>query len=97
MGGIPLIGDWLVITWDTYAIKGARELSMHAEPYVGTVTRWFLSEVGGFGLLFVQFLLTVALSAILWADGDAWGGWMRRFGRRLANEVTTRPLLAVVR
>ena len=86
VGKVPLIGDWMVITWDTYAIKGARELSMHAEPYVGTATRWFLSEVGSFGLMFVQFLLTIVLSAILYAEGETWAGWVLRFGRRLANE-----------
>jgi predicted PurR-regulated permease PerM len=85
LGNIPLIGDRALITWETFAIKGARELAMHAEPYVGDLTRWFLTEMGSFGLIFVQFLLTVVLSAILYADGEAWGGWMLRFGRRLAN------------
>jgi predicted PurR-regulated permease PerM len=86
LGNIPLIGDRAVITWETFAIKGAHELAMLAEPYVGTLSRWFVSEVGSFGLVFVQFLLTLVLSGILYADGDAWAGWMLRFGRRLANE-----------
>ena len=86
LGNIPLIGDRIVITWETFAIKGARELSMQAEPYLGELTRWFLSEVGSVGLMFVQFLLTLVLSAILYADGEAWAGWMLRFGKRLANQ-----------
>jgi len=93
LGNIPLIGDRAVITWETYAIKGARELAMHAEPYVGTVTRWFLSEVGSFGLVFVQFLLTVVLSAILYANGEAWANWALRFGRQLARERGERAVV----
>jgi predicted PurR-regulated permease PerM len=86
LGKIPLIGDRAVITWEAFAIKGARELSMLAEPHVGTVTRWFVSEMGDFGLVFIQFLLTLVLAAVLYAEGENWGGWMLRFGRRLANE-----------
>jgi predicted PurR-regulated permease PerM len=86
LGNIPLIGDRALITWETFAIKGARELAMHAEPYMGELSRWFLTEVGSVGLVFVQFLLTVVLSAILYADGEAWAGWMMRFGKRLANQ-----------
>ena len=93
LGNVPLIGDRAVITWETYAIKGARELAMHAEPYVGTVTRWFLSEVGSFGLVFVQFLLTVVLSAILYANGEAWANWALRFGRQLARERGERAVV----
>jgi len=86
LGNIPLVGDWAVITWDTFAVRGARELAMHAKPYAGTLSRWFISEAGSFGLLFVQFLLTAVLSAILYAEGEAWAAWMLRFGRRLAKD-----------
>lgn len=85
VGHLPLVGDRVVITWDTFAIKGARELAMLADPYVGTVSRWFLSEAGTVGLVFVQFLLTVVLSAILYANGEAWADWALRFGRQLAS------------
>lgn len=93
LGHIPLVGDRAVITWDTYAIKGARELQMLAEPYVGTVMGWFLSEVGSFGLVFVQFLLTVILSAILYSNGEAWASWALRFGRQLGKERGERAVL----
>jgi predicted PurR-regulated permease PerM len=86
LGSIPLIGEKAVAIWDTYATKGVRDLAQHAQPYAGTFSRWFVSEISSFGLLFVQFLLTVALSAILYADGEAWAGWVLRFGKRLAGE-----------
>jgi predicted PurR-regulated permease PerM len=86
LGNIPLIGDRAVITWETFAIKGARELAVLAEPYAGEVTRWFLSEVGSFGLVFAQMLLTMLLAVVLYANGEAWANWMKRFGKRLASQ-----------
>jgi len=86
LGALPLVGDWAVNTWDTVAAKGVHDLVAQAEPYVGAGTHWFLSKVSSFGLVFVQFLLTVILSALLYANGEAWAGWIEGFGRRLANE-----------
>ncbi len=83
---LPLVGDRLVSIWETIAAKGARDLAAQSGPYVGAATRWFLAEMGSFGLVFVQFLLTVILAAVLYANGEAWAGWMKRFGRRLAHE-----------
>ena len=36
-------------------------------------------------MLAVKFLLFVILAAVLYSGGEAWGPWMRRFGRRLAG------------
>lgn len=82
--GLPLIGERAVAVWETVAAQGAKELASQAEPYVGQATRWFISEVGSFGMVFAQFLLTVVLSALLYADGEAWARWILRFGIRLA-------------
>jgi predicted PurR-regulated permease PerM len=62
------------------------ELATKAAPYAGNLTRWFVSEVGSFGLVFVQFLLTVALSAVLYASGEKAAASARRFGYRLSGE-----------
>jgi predicted PurR-regulated permease PerM len=42
--------------------------------------------VGGFGLVSVQFLLTIVISAIMYATGEDAARWVRRFGRRLAGD-----------
>jgi predicted PurR-regulated permease PerM len=81
---VPLVGERLVAMWQTVAAQGARDLMQQAEPYVGVATRWFLTEVGSFGMVFAQFLLTVVLSAVLYADGESWARWMIRFSTRLA-------------
>lgn len=83
---LPLLGDHLVAAWQKIGAESARDLAAKAEPYIGVGTRWFLSEVGSFGLVVAQFLLTLILSAVLYAGGEAWAGWMIRFGRRLASE-----------
>jgi len=85
LGSLPLVGDHAVAAWQKIAAEGARDIAAQAEPYVGVVTRWFLSEVGSFGLVFAQFLLTLILSAVLYGSGEAWAGWMVRFGKRLAS------------
>lgn len=85
LGKLPLIGDHAVSAWEKIAAEGARDLAAQAEPYVRTGTRWFLSEVGSFGLVFVQFVLTVILAAVFYSSGEIWAAWMMRFGRRLAN------------
>lgn len=82
---LPLVGDHAVTIWNKIAAESARDLAVQAEPYVGSVTKWFLAEVGNFGMVFAQFLLTLILSAILYAGGEAWAGWMIRFGKRLAS------------
>jgi len=38
-----------------------------------------------FGVVFIQFLLTVVIAAILYAHGEYAADWARRFGVRLAG------------
>ena len=86
LGELPLLGERAVQLWQTLAAEGVRDLALRAEPYVGRVARWFLSEVGSFGVVFMQFLLTVALAAVLYAGGESWARWLLRFGARLAPQ-----------
>jgi len=81
---LPLVGEAAAHLWTTLAAEGVRDLALRAEPYIGQIAKWFLSEVGSFGVVFMQFLLTIALAAVLYADGEAWARWLRRFGTRLA-------------
>lgn len=84
LGSLPLIGEQAVAVWQKVGAESARDLAAQAEPYVGSATRWFLAEVGNFGMVFVQFLLTLILSAVLYSGGEAWAEWILRFGKRLA-------------
>ena len=82
----PVVGEQAAAVWNEYAAKGVEDLDEVVAPYAGRVVRWFVAEVGGFGLVSVQFLLTVVIASIMYAVGESWGRWVRRFGRRLAGE-----------
>jgi predicted PurR-regulated permease PerM len=83
---IPLVGDKAASVWREYADKGSEELAQIVQPYAVRVSGWFVSEVGSFGLVSLQFLLTVVICAILYMSGEDAARWVRRFGRRLAGE-----------
>jgi len=84
--GAPLVGDKLQHFWQQFAATGIEEYAAKLAPYASTVTGVFLSKAGNFGLLFLQFLLTVAIAAVMYAGGESAADWMKRFGRRLGGE-----------
>lgn len=82
---IPFIGRRLTDMWAGIANSEAPELLQKIRPYAGRLTNWFIGAVGGFGLVLMQFLLTVAISAILYASGERAASYVTRFGIRLAG------------
>lgn len=86
VAGLPLVGERAATAWAELAASGVPEVTARIEPYTRDVTRWLVAEAGTVGLVIVQCLLIVILSAVLYAGGEAWGGWMLAFGRRLAAE-----------
>jgi predicted PurR-regulated permease PerM len=85
LGSLPVAGEHLLPLWQEVATQGIEALAVKIAPYAGGLTKWFVAEVGNFGVLFVQFLLTVIVSAILYARGEHAADWVRRFGARLAG------------
>jgi predicted PurR-regulated permease PerM len=83
---VPLVGAELDEAWVKLAVAGIPEIAQKLAPYGGTAVRWFVNEVGGFGVLVLQFLLTVVFSALLYARGEKAAAWTLRFARRLAGE-----------
>jgi predicted PurR-regulated permease PerM len=71
--------------WSALAAEGPGELAERVTPYTRDLARWFVSEVGNVGALFLNFLLTVAFTAILYANGEAAAGGVERFATRLAG------------
>lgn len=82
---LPLIGNKALLAWEQVAAAGIEEFAAKAAPYAGRVTRWFVAEVGSFGIVFLQFLLTIVIAAIMYANGERAAAGVRRFGRRLAG------------
>lgn len=83
--GLPLVGDSIAATWQQLRSTGLSDLLGMAAPYLQEVARWLVAEVGAVGWVLVQLLLTVALSAVFYARGEAWALWLRRLGHRLAE------------
>jgi predicted PurR-regulated permease PerM len=85
LAGLPLFGGDLVAAWEKVALAGLQDFMKKLAPYGGIAIRWFAAEVGGFGALVLQFLLTVVFAALLYARGEQATAWIKRFGRRLAG------------
>jgi predicted PurR-regulated permease PerM len=85
VGKLPLLGSDLVVAWEKAGVMGIQDFMRKLVPYGGSAIRWFITEVGGFGVLVAQFLLTVVFSALLYAKGEHAASWVKRFGRRLAG------------
>jgi predicted PurR-regulated permease PerM len=85
IAGLPLVGAKLAGAWNDIVVKGAESIGTRLAPYTRDVLLWLLAKLGGFGLTFVQFLLTVVISAIMYAKGETAVEGVCRFARRLAD------------
>ena len=83
--GIPLVGANLVDYWQQLAALSPQELSARLAPYAGKAVSWFASQAGSAGMMILEFLMTVIIAAILYANGDAAAAGVRAFSRRLAG------------
>ncbi|HET7881120.1 MAG TPA: AI-2E family transporter, partial [Acetobacteraceae bacterium] len=85
LGDVPLVGAALAKAWQPLTSSGVRELAPRLTPYAGALTQWFAGVAGGLGGLLLQFLLTVAISAIMYANGEQAAALALRFGHRLGG------------
>jgi predicted PurR-regulated permease PerM len=83
---VPLAGAKLSELWGEVAAGGKEGVFARLMPYAGDAAKWLAEQFGGIGLLALHFLLTVAIAAILYANGETAGAGAIRFGRRLAGE-----------
>ena len=85
LGSLPFVGDQASQLWQQAATEGVEVLTAKLAPYISAWSKSFVSEIGSFGVVFIQFLLTVIIAAILYASGEHAAVGMRRFGVRLAG------------
>ncbi len=85
LGKLPLVGAKTVQAWEQVTAAGIEGLAARAAPYAGDAARWFVAEVGSFGIVLFQFILIVVFSAILYARGERVATGFVRFARRLAG------------
>jgi len=86
VGDVPLVGKRLAAEWQKIASTPPEDLAARVRPYLVDVGRWVVGQVGSLGLLLVQLGLTVGISALLYAQGEAVATGVRAFARRLAGE-----------
>ncbi|GAB6140829.1 AI-2E family transporter YdiK [Methylosoma difficile] len=90
---LPLIGDTIGEAWHKYMSINSTGLTQKISPYVSKTAQWFIKEVGNFGLLTMQFLLTILMSALLYAQGENVKSAVLAFGRRLAGDAGEQSML----
>jgi predicted PurR-regulated permease PerM len=86
LGAIPILGPKLVDFWRQMAVLKPEELSALLSPYALKIVNWFVTKAGSLGMMVLQFLLTVFISAILYARGETAAAWVLGFTRRLAGQ-----------
>jgi len=86
MRTLPLVGERVTMLWAEVAAAGPEGLSAKVVPYANRVLAWFVNNAGGLGVIVVQFLLTLILTAILYSKGETAAFGVRRFFRRVADE-----------
>jgi predicted PurR-regulated permease PerM len=83
---VPLFGERAAQFWESIAATGVEPLVAKAAPYAGDAASWFVAALGGLGIIFVQFVLTVVIAAIMYVGGERAAMAAQRFGHRLAGE-----------
>lgn len=83
---VPFVGEKIAREWRQLAAISSEDLVARATPYARESVRWFAAKAGGFGLMLLQFLLIVVVTAILYSTGEAAARGVRRFARRLADD-----------
>ncbi|MCV2363487.1 AI-2E family transporter YdiK [Paucibacter sp. DJ1R-11] len=86
LASLPVIGENLAAFWHKVAQEGLSSLLAMIKPYVGSSLKWTAAQAGNLGMVGLQFLLTVAIAAILYSEGENAVQHVRRFVRRLAGE-----------
>lgn len=85
LGTLPLVGNQAAQAWAELAASGQEDLAKKIAPFAAGLVRWFVEQLGSFGMIAMQFLLTVFIAAILFATGETVTEGVLRFGRRLAG------------
>ncbi len=83
---VPLAGEKLVEIWSEVAASGRQGIIARLAPHAAAAAQWLFDALGGAGMLAVQLFLTIVITAIMYAQGEAARTGLIRFGRRLAGD-----------
>jgi predicted PurR-regulated permease PerM len=82
---LPLVGPKLAARWQELAVVGPGVVSASLAPHARAILGWLIAQAGGVGVTILQFLLTVIISAVLYARGEVAAAGVCGFARRLAG------------
>jgi predicted PurR-regulated permease PerM len=82
---IPLVGSKIAARWLHYTTLAPEELSALVTPYARRALQWFVAQAGSVAGMMLQFLLTVIISAIMYATGEKAAAGILSFAGRLAG------------
>jgi predicted PurR-regulated permease PerM len=86
LANIPVIGSSAVEHWQRLAAVSPEDLSKQLAPYAAKLVGWFVSQAGNFSLLVLHFLLSIAIAAVLYFNGETAAAGIRKFACRLAGQ-----------
>lgn len=85
LAGLPFIGEQAARLWEQLEADGIRPLANKLSPYAGTLGRWLIGQLGTFGAVLLQFVLTIIAAAVFYTYGEDAADFALRFGKRLAG------------
>ena len=83
---VPLVGARIAERWTSVAAADKGDLIARLAPHAAAAAQWVAGAVGSFGMLGLQFLLTVIIAVLLYTQGETARAGLIRFGRRLAGD-----------
>jgi predicted PurR-regulated permease PerM len=92
LANVPVVGERVTLRWKELAEGRSDALVEFVRPYASTAAAWAISVTGGIGRLMVQLLLILALTAILFAQGESAARGALAFGRRIGDERGERTM-----
>jgi predicted PurR-regulated permease PerM len=82
---LPYVGPKVAAVWNDVLAAGVAGLEAKVTPYARDVTAWLFTQAGVVGALTLQFLLTVVIAGVMYAQGEAAATKARQFGRKLGG------------
>jgi predicted PurR-regulated permease PerM len=82
----PLIGSRITEVWQQVENLSLSQLAPRLTPYAGRLIGWSIGYLGSFGMLALQFFLTLIMTAIIHTKGEAASRLAMKFGDSLAGD-----------
>jgi predicted PurR-regulated permease PerM len=82
---LPLVGPKIATAWNELVASGVAGLQAKLMPYAKSATGWLLAQAGVVTALSLQFILTVIIAAVMYANGEDAARIACLFGRRIGG------------